>query len=190
MADPSASATLRGHFRNTSPQSGMLTVLVVVVLIAVLYFAQEVFIPIVLAILLSFLLGPAVRRLQRLQIGRVAAVGVTVLVAFLAILGFGAVVAQEVSSLARELPNYRYNLETKIRSLPGFVPGGGVFQRASDMLRELRHELTKSEGRTSPSQAPAAAAGASSSDATKPVPVQIEEPEPGPLQIVQSIVGP
>jgi hypothetical protein len=37
-------------------------------------------------------------------------------------LGFVAVVVQEISSLAKQLPEYRSNLEAKIRSLPGALP--------------------------------------------------------------------
>src|SRR5690242_1456983 len=93
---------------------GMVATVFFGVVVAILYFAREVIIPIVLAVLLSFLLGPAVRWLQRLRVGRISSVTFMVLVAFLAILGFGGVVVQEVSSLAEELPSYRYNLETKI----------------------------------------------------------------------------
>lgn len=122
---------------------GMMAVLVTATVIAILYFAREVVVPITLAVLLSFLLAPAVRWLRRLRVGRVVAVGLTVLVAFIAIAGFAAIVGGEVSSLARQLPEYRYNLETKIRSLPGMVPGGGVFSRVTNMLRELSTELSK-----------------------------------------------
>jgi len=63
------------------------------------------------------------------------------MVAFMAIAGFAAVVVGEVSSLAQQLPEYRYNLQTKIRSLPGMVPGGSVFRRATEMFRDLSKEL-------------------------------------------------
>ncbi len=71
---------------------GMMAVLVTATVIAILYFAREVFVPITLAVLLSFLLAPAVRWLRRLRVGRVIAVGLTVLLAFIAIAGFAAVV--------------------------------------------------------------------------------------------------
>ena len=168
----------------------MLATLVAVAIVAVLYFAREVIIPIVLAVLLSFLLAPAVRRLQRLRVGRVASVTFTVFITFLAILGFGGIVVQEISSLAQELPSYRSNLETKIRSLPGLVPGGGVFHRATEILRELRRELTRSEIRPGTAESRVGADGAATTEQAKPVPVQIQQPEPEPLQIVQSIIEP
>ena len=113
---------------------GMMAVLVTATGIAMLYFAREVFVPTTLAILLSFLLAPAVRWLRRLRVGRVTAVGFTAMLAFMAIAGFAAVVVGEISSLAQQLPEYRYNLQTKIRSLPGMVPGGGFYRRATEMF--------------------------------------------------------
>ena len=168
---------------------GMMAVLVTAAVIAILYFAREVFVPITLAILLSFLLAPAVRWLRRLRVGRVTAVGFTVLFAFTAIAGFAAVVGGEVSSLAQQLPEYRYNLQTKIRSLPGIVPGGGVFHRATEMFRELSKELSRAETQGAP-ESTRSVSGASEPQPTKPIPVQVVEPELGPLQIVQSIIGP
>jgi predicted PurR-regulated permease PerM len=191
MADRSPPPAGRTHTDDMPPALfGMLTILVLPVIVAVLYFAREVFIPIILAVLLSFLLAPAVRGLQRLPVGRVAAVTFTVFIAFVAMLGFGAIVVQEVSSLAQELPSYRYNLETKVRAVPGFVPGGGVFRRASEMLRDLRKELTTSESQTSATEAGRGENSSSAANEPKPLSVQIHEPEPGPLQIVQSIIGP
>jgi len=78
---------------------GMMAVLVTATVIAILYFAREVFVPITLAVLLSFLLAPAVRWLRRLRVGRITAVAFTVMVAFMAIAGFAAVVVGEVSSI-------------------------------------------------------------------------------------------
>ena len=167
----------------------MLAVLVTATVIATLYLAREVFVPITLAILLSFLLAPTVRALRRLGVGRVTAVGFTALFAFIALAAFAAVVVGEVSSLAQQLPEYRYNLETKIRSLPALVPGGGVFRRATEMFRELSKELSRA-GTQGAAESTPSATGASEPPPAKPIPVQVVEPESGPLQIVQSIIGP
>jgi predicted PurR-regulated permease PerM len=180
-----------GHTRCDLPPGvfGMLAVLVTATIIAILYFAREVFVPITLAVLLSFLLAPAVRWLRRLRVGRITAVVFTVMIACMAIAGFAAVVVGEVSSLAQQLPAYRYNLETKIRSFPGMVPGGGIFRRATNTLRELGKELSKAQIQSTVENTPSAT-GASEPQPAKPIPVQVVEPEPGPLQILQSIIGP
>jgi predicted PurR-regulated permease PerM len=158
--------------------------------VAFLYFARDLIVPIALAILLSFLLAPAVRWLRRWHIGRVTAVTLTVLIAFLAMIGFTAVVLQEISSLAQQLPQYRSNLETKIRSLPGAVPGGGELRRATSMVQELGRALKQSETEISTSMGDRSAIGAAPPEPAKPLPVAIQRPEFEPLQIVQSIVGP
>jgi predicted PurR-regulated permease PerM len=169
---------------------GVLTVLTAGSVVAFLYFARDVIVPIALAVLLSFLLAPAVRWLRRLQLSRVAAVTLTVLIAFLAMLGFAAVVVQELSSLARQIPEYRSNLEAKIHSLPEVVPGGGVMHRVTAMVRELGRELTRSETQISKPAGDRPALGTSPAEPAKPVPVEIQRPEFEPLQIVQSVVGP
>jgi predicted PurR-regulated permease PerM len=164
--------------------TGTLAVLATATIISMLYFAREVFIPITLAVLLSFLLAPAVRWLRRFGMGRVPAIGITVLLAFVAITGFATVIVEEVSAFAHQLPEYRSNLESKIHSLPGMVPGGGgVFQRATETVQELGKELTNAGTQAKTGTAP-------SISTAKPVPVQIAEPEPGPLQVVHSILAP
>jgi predicted PurR-regulated permease PerM len=82
-------------------------------IVAILYFGRDIIVPITLALLLSFLLSPAVRALRRLRMGRVTAVAVTVLIAFVVISGF---VVREISSLARIF------LNTGTTSKPRFAP--------------------------------------------------------------------
>ena len=187
MADPPPGAYGRGASQMPSGFFGVPILLTVGLVVAFLYLARDLIVPIALAILLSFLLAPAVRGLRRWHIGRVTAVSLTVLMAFLAMIGFTAVILQEVSSLAQQLPAYRSNLETKIRSLPGAVPGAGVLRRATSMVQELGRELKQSETEISTS---AGDRSATSTSPAKPVPVAIQRPEFEPLQIVQSIVGP
>ena len=168
---------------------GAVTILASGVVVAVLYFAREILVPFALAVLLSFLLAPAVRWLRRIGIARVAAVTITALVAFVAIFGFAAILVQEVSSLGPKLPDYRYNIEAKIRALPR-VPGSGVIGHVSTMLHQLRTELTRSENRLSPSAGLPPSGGAGGAETAKPLPVEVQQPEPTPLQIAQSVVGP
>ena len=190
MAEEPPRAYGRGPSQIPSGFSSALVLLTVGLVVAFLYFARDVIIPIALAVLLSFLLAPAVRWLQRWHVGRVSAVSFTVLITFLAMIGFAAVVVQEISSLAQQLPEYRWNLEAKIRSLPGVVPGAGVLRRATSMVQELGRELKQSETEISASAGDRPANSASSSEPAKPVPVTIQSPEFGPLQMVQGIVSP
>ncbi|MBV8121695.1 MAG: AI-2E family transporter [Alphaproteobacteria bacterium] len=157
-------------------------------IVAILYFASNIIVPITLAVLLSFLLLPAVRALRRWRVGRVTAVAITVLITFTVISGFGAVVVREISSLAQDLPAYRENLEAKVRTLPEVIPGGGVLHRAATILNDLRNQLTNLELRT-PAES-LSHAGSASAEPTKPIPVEIRQPPLEPLQLVESIIGP
>jgi len=88
-----------------------------VIATAVLYLAADVLIPLALAILLAFLLAPAVRRLERWKLGRV---GATILVSFRGfgiILCVGAIAATQAVSLAAKLPEYRQHIVSKIHAL-------------------------------------------------------------------------
>jgi predicted PurR-regulated permease PerM len=190
-SEPVADQPPRAYGRSVSHiPSGFLTVLTIGLVVAFLYFARDVVIPITLSILLSFLLAPAVRWLRRWHLGRAPAVTLTVLIAFLALLGFAGIIVQEVSSLAQQLPEYRSNLEAKIRSLPELVPGGGVFVRLTSMVQELGRELKQTQTQNSLPASDRLAIGGSPSEPTKPVPVEIQRPQFEPLQIVQGIVGP
>ena len=187
--DKTASAVASRGLRNASALVPTLTVMTAGAVVAFLYFARDVIIPITLGILLSFLLAPGVRWLRRLRIGRVPAVMLTVMAAFLAIFGFAAIVVHETTTLAQDLPEYRYNLETKIHSLPGSMPGNGVFHRLVGMFHDLRNELTKSDT-VGPAPANTYSLGASSGQPAKPVPVEIRQPELQPLQLLESIIEP
>src|SRR5215470_9821156 len=100
-------------------------------IVAALYWAQTVLIPVAVAVLLSILLGPPVRVLQRTWLGntRAGRVGSVVLVVVLvsAMLGgISYVVAQQIVSLSHELPQYRGNLRQKIADVRGVRKEGAL----------------------------------------------------------------
>src|SRR4051812_46348160 len=80
----------------------------------VLCLAKEVLIPLALAILFSFLLAPAVRRLEQWKLGRVPSALVVALLAFAVVLGVATVAAMQAVSLGGKLPEYRHNITQKI----------------------------------------------------------------------------
>ena len=67
---------------NPVSRNGTSTLLSVALVVAVLYFARDIFIPIALAILFSFLLAPLVMRLRRWGWGRLPSVIAVVTLAF------------------------------------------------------------------------------------------------------------
>src|SRR3954466_13373526 len=87
--------------------------LVLAAVVGFLYLAREVLIPLALAILFSFLLAPAVRRLEQWHIGR--ALG-SVLVVVLLVLVLGAVAwfaGDQAINLVGKLPEYKENIAQK-----------------------------------------------------------------------------
>jgi predicted PurR-regulated permease PerM len=105
------------------------------VIVAALYFAQDVLIPLALAILVSFLLAPLVRRLERLGLPRVVSVIVVMTVVITLVAGLGYLVYSQVVDLANELPRYEQNIRQKVARV---TPGrGGMFEKVRKAAEEL-----------------------------------------------------
>lgn len=159
---------------------------VAVVIVSVLYLGREVFVPLALAVLLSFVLAPLVRLLRRAHIPRGISVVTVVLVAFLAILGVGSVIVGQVTELAGDLPRYEFTMREKIAALKGGGDGTSPLERAADVLQNLNKELDK------PAEEAPAADGASPPSAAqeRPIPVEVREPELGALQTIRNLITP
>jgi len=99
--------------------SGLLGLAVGVVVIAGLYFAQDVLIPITLAVLLSFVLSPIVAGLRRLRVPRGLAIALAVLGALATLGGVGTLVGTQAASLAGEAPAYARTIQAKIERAQG-----------------------------------------------------------------------
>jgi predicted PurR-regulated permease PerM len=102
------------------------TVIAIGVVVAALYFAQEVLIPLALAVLLSFLLAPVVTGLERWKLGRIPAVLVTVAAAFALIFAVGWIVGTQIIGLAESLPQYQTEIIHKAQRFRGKGSGLGA----------------------------------------------------------------
>src|SRR5580692_6733403 len=172
-----ASSTISG--------STLTVILVVGGMVAALYFGREVLVPIALAVLLSFVLAPLVRRLQYWRFPRVVAVFIVAIFAFSIIFGLGAFMVSQVSQLANDLPRYQSTLRDKIQSLQGVATGAGPLERASDVLKDLKKQLDK------PAAAPTADPSLSSqAQSNRPIPVEVRQPDPGALQVLRALIEP
>jgi predicted PurR-regulated permease PerM len=170
--------------RNEVAIARSITVLAVLGVIAALYFAKAVFLPLALAILLTFLLAPAVRLLRSWGLPKPPAVVLVVAFAFTVILGIGALVGQQVTKLAQNLPVYQYNIEQKIRSAREFT-GGGMLERISNFLGDLNQEVGKKND--NPTQA---AVPQPNEELNKLVPVEVHQPGATPMQVAQRVLQP
>src|SRR5438093_213012 len=78
----------------------------VCVVIAALYLARDVLIPIALSVMLTFLLAPVVTWLERRRFKRAIAALMVILVVVALIAGLGYVVTLQVVDVAQRLPHY------------------------------------------------------------------------------------
>ena len=93
----------------TNPKSDIATIsavaqlLAVVLMVTALYFARDVFIPLALGLMLSFLLSPVVNRLHRWGVPNVMAVIATAALAFVLLAGGFTLIGRELTTLVGEL---------------------------------------------------------------------------------------
>lgn len=130
--------TLKSSTTAANALVGIWTVSLTAFIIATLYFARDLLIPLALAALLTFLLAPLVTRLER-WLGRIGAVLLVVTLILAATGAAGWVLTRQLVDLATKLPDYKENIQTKLRSFK--VPTGGRFTKFSETLEELKKDL-------------------------------------------------
>ena len=156
------------------------------IIVMVLYYGREIIIPIALAVLLSFVLAPLVRLVQRLRIPRSLAVVSVVVIAFAFIFAMGSLLATQLAQLAGDLPRYQSTISEKIQSFRETTAGRGTLERASSMLKDLSKELDKPKEAANSLGTIAAPKAA----APRPVPVEVLQPDPGALESLQTLISP
>jgi predicted PurR-regulated permease PerM len=164
----------------TGLQTKFMSAVIAAIAVAAIYFGRPVLMPLALAVLLAFALGPVVGLFRRLHFGHVLAVIVTVFMAVVIVAGLGIFVGQQVRQLAVELPQYQSNLVQKVRSVRGNASDGDVVTRVSSVLSALGDQLVPP---------PKATRTLTRSTSEKPVVVEVHEPEPTPLEVVKNVVS-
>lgn len=180
------------------PVSTQTILLIITLIVVTLYVAADILMPIALAVLLGFVLTPIVSRLERWRLGRVPSVLAVVVLLFLAIIGFGAVVGSQLGDLADNLPTYQRNIHTKIESLRSATASTGdrgAIKQATEAFRDLKQELENATGGATPAQqgttaAPAPQANPATPPRREPVPVRIDQSDTGVFDLVSRVLGP
>src|SRR3984893_11400501 len=157
------------------------TAVLAAIIIAMLYFGREIFVPIALAILLSFVLAPLVVILQRIHVPRGLAVVSVVILAFALIFAMGSLLATQLTQLAGDLPRYQSTISEKIQSFRDTKAGRGTLERASDMLKDLSKEIDKPKDAASP-RGSSTIVRSNAPGPQAPVPVEVRQPDPGALE--------
>ena len=168
---------------------GVAAAILATLIVATLYVGREVFVPIALAILLSFVLAPLVRTLQDWHVPRAFSVIGVVLLAFLVIFALGGVIATQVAELANDLPRYETNMRAKIKSLRGTATTNRTLERAADVLQDLGKELNKPKDAT-PASVASPASNTLTANEAKPIPVEVRQPPPTTLESISALISP
>jgi predicted PurR-regulated permease PerM len=169
--------------------SAVATAILAVIIISMLYFGRDIFVPVALAILLSFVLAPLVGLLQRIHVPRGLAVVSVVLLAFSLIFAMGSLLATQLTQLAGDLPRYQSTISEKIQSFRDTKAGRGTLERASDMLKDLSKELDKPKDATS-ARATGPIVSPNAPAPLTPVPVEVRQPDPGALESLRTLISP
>lgn len=134
-----------------------------VLLVAALRLSRDIVIPVVLAVLISFILAPAAVYLQRSGLGRAASVILVVSLALVVVVAFGVVLAAEVTELVEELPQYQGMIAAKIAQVRESTQQGWL-DKVTKALGNISEEVKQ---RTAPPPEP---------EIKEPVRVEVQQP--------------
>ena len=168
------------------------TVTLTAFVIATLFLARDILIPLALSALLAFLLSPLVTRIER-WIGRIAAVLLVVALIFGATGAAGWMLSRQLVDLATKLPEYKGNIAAKLHAFE--LPRGSVFTKLSATVDELKKELPGGSGAagvplTQDAGQPDTVALAQP-NAQPAVPVEvIETSHANPIELIRLIIAP
>ena len=151
--------------------------IVLAVTVLVLFFARELLIPLAFALTLAFLLAPVVSRLEDRKLPRVAAVGLTGIVALILACSVGYVVAHQLLDVARNLPTYRENIQDKMAAVHS--PTEQAIEKAFKSLGDIAGDLAKSLSTAIPSGVPTPA---------EAQPVRIVDPDRSQIQTTAELL--
>ena len=200
QARPAPPARQRGGFLASEP------LLLVGLIILTLYFARDLLAPMAFALVLNFLLSPAVELLERWRVRRSVSVVLVILIFFSGLGVTAWVVARQLVHVAELLPDYRENIQTKLDSL--HTPIGGAAGNAIGTLEEMTQQLSSHANATiappvepettTPTvrhrryRQPAPQAPLPNPNATpqQPTPVQVVEPPVSVGRYLQEIFAP
>ncbi|CAN5284191.1 AI-2E family transporter [soil metagenome] len=157
------------------------------IIVCSLFLARTVFIPIALAIFLSFVLTPLVRMLERIKLNRIAAVFVVLAVAVSLFGVAGFAVFKQGRDMAQELPNYTENIKAKSDYVMHLGEGSSLGTQLRQMMDEITSNI-RSRGAKADSDSPEVKV-----DPDQSSPKPQKEPLPGdpskPLHVVMEPSG-
>lgn len=139
----------------TAAVFGIYRLLIVAFVLFIIYFAQAIVIPITVAALLTFLLSPLVTHLEK-YLGRTISIFLAVIVVFSIIGIIGYVFAKQLILFGSNFQTYFDIIQKKISAIQ--FPEGGLFDRITGFIGNLKDELLGSAPKSDLSEANLSAA--------------------------------
>ena len=130
------------------PFYAKVTILLVglIALMAIMYIAKSILIPLVFAVVISIILHPVVNFMVRIKINRIAAIVITLLLTFLVIAAFGAVLFSQASRFGESWPILVEKFTALINQ--NIADGAEYFnkdpQKIHDWITKIQGELINS----------------------------------------------
>jgi predicted PurR-regulated permease PerM len=169
--------------------SGIRNIAILVAVVAVLYLARDILIPLALAVILSLILAPAIAWLAKMRLGRVPAALVVLLLSMAGAIAGAWVIFNELVDVANQLPEYQQNINKKLEAIR--APRTGAVGRAAASVKALGKELATPP---TPVVPPAAGDRAGRRIApivpSRPLPVQVVEAPANELLYVRDLIQP
>jgi predicted PurR-regulated permease PerM len=164
----------------------------IALVVAGLYFARVILIPLALAVLLAFLLAPLVHRMTRRGVWRVPSVLLVVLFSFVLIGVTGAVLVSQLTDLAHKLPEYQQNVHQKLDSIRN--SGGGLVTRVSRLAHGITSESVPTQPRAQSSEENEKAGAErpgqpAKSQKANPAALELKPSSFSPMETVQKLLG-
>ncbi len=131
--------------QSNPPAAGSSTGVAIITLIAIvasLHLGRDVFLPLAIAMLITFALSPLVSYLRKFGLPMIAAVLSVVTFAFAVIGIFVLVVTSQIGQLAQQLPTFQGNIVTKLNALQETGSENGLVSRLSRMVSTINAEMT------------------------------------------------
>jgi predicted PurR-regulated permease PerM len=156
-------------------------------ILAILYFARDVLIPITLAVILSLLISPLVRALRRFGMGSASSVLLAVLALAVLIATLAGVLGVQVVRMSASLPQYEATIRDKFSTLNEMSVGRfskftGRAERIIDERIDQPAAATTEPTRPSPDE-PALP------KATAPITVEVHQPPASPLHVMEKVLS-
>jgi predicted PurR-regulated permease PerM len=167
-----------------APSNRATGILATTAILALLYVGRDVLLPITLAVILSLLIAPLVRRLRHMRLSPTLAVLVAVLTLTLSFAAVAAVIGVQVVRMAASLPQYEETIHEKLATLNDMTVG-----KLNALAGQAGFIIDSRTDKKAAGPAARALQQRGSVEVKAPIPVELHEPPASALQVIQKVVG-